>query len=315
MTGRKRTAYAAPAWAAEQRFGKQGGVGLHATLLTLANYADEEFSCFPSNERVAEETEQDERTVRRHIELLRELGLVSSKRRHSKQGFRTSDRHYLQLDVVVTAEQTEAARLEIHARKASRKNLPDTVSGRASDINDPAYRTPDADLTDTVSTKPTGHDVSEELLENSYQELPPFSSDVADATPDAATLTAVPRLDVEDLCQRLAWLIEANGSKTPPITQRWRDAARLMLDRDHRDYAKAKALIEWCQADEFWRSNIMSMPTFREKYDQLRLQALRDWETKHAGRAGRESTTDIMLGWQALKSAPTDGPAAIEAAL
>jgi hypothetical protein len=33
--------------------------------------------------------------------------------------------------------------------------------------------------------------------------------------------------------------------------------------------------IDWCQDDEFWRSNVLSMPKLREKYEQLRLQASR----------------------------------------
>lgn len=81
------------------------------------------------------------------------------------------------------------------------------------------------------------------------------------------------RADVDELCDRLADLIEANGSKRPTITKAWRDAARLLIDKDGRDHLKALRLIEWCQADEFWRSNVLSMPTFREKYDQLRLKA------------------------------------------
>jgi hypothetical protein len=31
--------------------------------------------------------------------------------------------------------------------------------------------------------------------------------------------------------------------------------------------------IDWCQDHEFWRINIMSMPTLRKQYDRLRLQA------------------------------------------
>ena len=36
---------------------------------------------------------------------------------------------------------------------------------------------------------------------------------------------------------------------------------------------QAEWLIRWCQADPFWRRNVLSMPTFRAKYDQLRLKA------------------------------------------
>lgn len=84
-----------------------------------------------------------------------------------------------------------------------------------------------------------------------------------------------PRPDVDRLCEHLASRIEANGSKRPAITQKWRDAARLMLDKDGRTEEQATAAIDWCQDDEFWRANILSMPKLREKYEQLRLQAAR----------------------------------------
>lgn len=79
------------------------------------------------------------------------------------------------------------------------------------------------------------------------------------------------RADVTMLCTLLADLIEGNGSKRPTIGKGWLDAARLMIDNDHRTVEDAAALIRWCQQDEFWRGNILSMPKFREKYDQLRL--------------------------------------------
>lgn len=84
------------------------------------------------------------------------------------------------------------------------------------------------------------------------------------------------RADVERLCARLAGRIEANGSRRPAVTRRWRDSARLMLDRDGRTEQQIAAAIDWCQDSEFWRANILSMPKLREKYEQLRLQAGRD---------------------------------------
>ena len=92
-----------------------------------------------------------------------------------------------------------------------------------------------------------------------------------DTTP-ADDAAAPPREDVEALCALLADLIEANGSKRPTITKRWRDAARLMLDSDGRALAEAERVIRWSQADGFWKTNILSMPKLREKYDQLRLR-------------------------------------------
>jgi hypothetical protein len=94
----------------------------------------------------------------------------------------------------------------------------------------------------------------------------------------SANVPAIPtplRPDVEEACALLSTLIEANGSRRPAITQRWRDAARLMLDKDHIPLADVLSAIRWSQADEFWRSNVLSMPKLRDKYDTLRLQAQR----------------------------------------
>ena len=91
-----------------------------------------------------------------------------------------------------------------------------------------------------------------------------------------ASAPAERRGDVDRLCEHLADRIERNGSKRPTIGKTWHDAARLMLDNDGRTEQEVHGAIEWCQADEFWRSNILSMPKLREKYDQLRLQAQRN---------------------------------------
>ena len=95
----------------------------------------------------------------------------------------------------------------------------------------------------------------------------PSSSEVADATPDPE------RPEVEELCVRLADRIEGNGAKRPNITKGWRDSARLLLDKDGHTAEQVAWLIDWCQRDEFWRSNILSMPKLREKFDQLKLKA------------------------------------------
>jgi len=124
------------------------------------------------------------------------------------------------------------------------------------------------------------------------------------------TSEATPRPDVEELCTLLADLVEGNGSKRPAITKAWRDAARLMLDRDERELDKARNLLRWSQADGFWRKNIMSMPKFRQRYDQLRLAALEDWD-KNGGKTAvspdGEIDVDAVLG-RDVWTAPTAPP-------
>jgi len=106
--------------------------------------------------------------------------------------------------------------------------------------------------------------------------------------PSANADAAISRPDVERLCTLLADLIEGNGSKRPTVTDRWRRAARLLIDVDHREPAAIERAIRWCQADEFWRSNVLSMPKLREQYDRLRLAAQR-------GAGPPRSTTDTRV--------------------
>lgn len=98
------------------------------------------------------------------------------------------------------------------------------------------------------------------------------------------------REDVERICTHLADRIEQNGSKRPTIGKKWRDAARLMLDRDGRTEEQIHKAIDWCQDDSFWKSNIMSMPKLREKYDTLRLRA-QEQQKKQRGSPGGEKGT------------------------
>ena len=84
------------------------------------------------------------------------------------------------------------------------------------------------------------------------------------------------REDVDKLCTHLRDRIVGNGSKEPTITKQWRNSARLLMDKDGRTFDQVMACIEWSQNNDFWRGNVLSMPTLREKYDQLRLAALKE---------------------------------------
>lgn len=81
------------------------------------------------------------------------------------------------------------------------------------------------------------------------------------------------REDVEALCVRLRDHIAVNTDKPPNITQRWRTQARLLLDRDRIPFDEAVRVLDWCQQDSFWMPNILSMPTFREKFAQLQIKS------------------------------------------
>ncbi|MDF1705036.1 MAG: hypothetical protein P1U38_09705 [Aeromicrobium sp.] len=161
--------------------------------------------------------------------------------------------------------------------------LPSDGSDRATDpamhrttdrTTDPGNRPATDQTTDRV-TDPIGR-----LEEEKKEE--PSSSKIADAIPDEA------RPEVEQLCNRLADHVVANSGKPekrPAITKAWRDAARLLLDRDNEPLDEVVVVLDWCQRDHFWHKNVPSMPTFRKQYDQLALKSgVRD------GRAAAEGS-------------------------
>ena len=74
-----------------------GSANRKAVLLILADYCDEEWSCFPSQKRIAEEAEVGERTVRRILAEWEQEGVIRRERRPSKDGSgRSSDRIFIQ---------------------------------------------------------------------------------------------------------------------------------------------------------------------------------------------------------------------------
>lgn len=99
------------------------------------------------------------------------------------------------------------------------------------------------------------------------------------------------REDVERLCHLLANLIRGNDpkAKIAPDSKGWRDAMRLLIDKDGRSEAAVERIIRWSQADEFWRSNILSAPKLREQFTQLALKASRN------GRLGAGPSAEDFL--------------------
>lgn len=66
-------------------------------LMTLANYADADGSCFPSQSRLADDTGLSERSVRSHLDALEEQGLIVRTARRRADGSRASDRIILSI--------------------------------------------------------------------------------------------------------------------------------------------------------------------------------------------------------------------------
>lgn len=88
------------------------------------------------------------------------------------------------------------------------------------------------------------------------------------------------RPDVVEICEYLADRVAAGGSKRPTIGKKWFTDARLLLEEKREPETtveKVKALIDWIQASDWWKPRVLAMPKLRAKYDEIRLDAVRDY--------------------------------------
>ncbi len=223
-------------WALETR---TPGPATKVLLIALANYANESNESYPSIARLAEETDQSPASVKRHIKTLISAGLIVRSMRGSERGGRMTNRYSLVMPARVKAQSDPGVtdQIDLGVRAQSGGVRAQSEGGLGS----------------PVSPEP-----------NNPKNL--RKADVSGAADS-------PSQEVLDLCYYLADKIEANGSKRPHVGKAWHQACRLMIDKDGRTPDKIRKAIDWSQTNTFWRTNVLSMPTLREKYGRLRLAA------------------------------------------
>lgn len=67
-----------------------------------------------------------------------------------------------------------------------------------------------------------------------------------------------------------------NPNAKKPNLNTWAVTIERLERIDERPLPEIKEVIDWCQADEFWCSNILSATKLREKYDQLYMRMKKD---------------------------------------
>ncbi|WP_238150188.1 replication protein [Lacticaseibacillus chiayiensis] len=70
-----------------------------------------------------------------------------------------------------------------------------------------------------------------------------------------------------------------NPEHRKPNLQVWADDIRKMNQLDHRPFEKIHKMIDWCQLDTFWQTNILSASKLRSKYDTMAAQANRKFSS------------------------------------
>jgi hypothetical protein len=67
-------------------------------------------------------------------------------------------------------------------------------------------------------------------------------------------------------------IISRNPNHKKPDLQAWAKHIGLMIRIDSRPPEDIRRVIEWCQADSFWQSNVLSTEKLRKQFDQLVLK-------------------------------------------
>src|SRR6266567_4637367 len=115
--GEARMSWQATAWSMRQT---TGSAGRKLLLLALANYADENGVCWPSQETLARDTEQSLDTVQRQLAALEKLKLLARVRMPKRRGQWQGHRYTLSPQAGVAPQGHGAAR------------TPDLRSGQAA---------------------------------------------------------------------------------------------------------------------------------------------------------------------------------------
>jgi len=80
------------------------------------------------------------------------------------------------------------------------------------------------------------------------------------------------RSDVEAVIQGFSDLLKANDVKHKP-GKTWHTATRLLIDKDGYTPEQILYVARFATNDDFWKSNILSIPKLRDKFEALKLKA------------------------------------------
>ena len=106
--------------------------------------------------------------------------------------------------------------------------------------------------------------------------------------------------DVIRLCDLLAELIRLNGNKVGRVGKTWWLACDRLMRLDGYTPQQVEWVMRWSQQNEFWQSNILSMPKLREKFDQLKTRAMNERNERKLTRT--EQNLAVVAQYAAMES-------------
>ena len=143
--------------------------------------------------------------------------------------------------------------------------LPNTSTGQAQckdePLPEPARLIPDSLIPDSLVYS---FEVSDETIKQVDEGV-----EEEESPPEHQTAKSMTDLLINELQRNNP----AFRPPTGPKRSKWDNTMKLMLTRDKRSPADMERIIRWCQADSFWKGNILSADALRKHFDRFLVQS------------------------------------------
>ncbi|WP_447579981.1 hypothetical protein, partial [Acinetobacter baumannii] len=103
--------------------------------------------------------------------------------------------------------------------------------------------------------------------------------------------------DMEMAQQLFSLMLENNPNVKKPDFNNWANEIRLMRERDNRTEEQIRYLIDWTQADSFWKGNILSPAKLRKQFDQLAIKVREDIRRKNHTAKAKPKAYQSLEDW------------------
>ena len=125
--------------------------------------------------------------------------------------------------------------------------------------------------------------------EDKSQAIPPDQKTRPEIPTEAIALSQL-------LSDRIAENFPQHTAPTEAQMMEWAREAELMQRKEHHPWEQIRELLEWSQADSFWRRNILSMQKFRKQWTRLLAELTDGGNPRNEKQeALRQQTRDLLL--------------------
>ena len=225
----------------------------------IASYAGNGSTAFPSVSLICTDLNISENRFHNHKKVLIEKGYIHIDQERSGQG--TFKRNIYTINTVLAPQETQHV---VSPTPQNEGTVNDSPTRQKPSTVEPTSDKPSMENKGTNNNSLINNSINNNS--NKEKESPKSATRIYDASSEHYKLS-------EFLFEKM---LENNSQAKKPNFNSWADHIRKMEELDGRSIKQISNMIIWSQQDSFWKGNILSTQKLREKYDQMRVQALEE---------------------------------------